>query len=81
MLGNLKFIVSPESFVLLKKCRSLTLKLVVLLLRFRDTKYYYSKKSAAVRERASNGYFLIATSGGLNQQRTGVSEILFSYVS
>jgi len=29
---------------------------------------------AAIRERASNGYLLIATSGGLNQQRTGVSE-------
>lgn len=28
---------------------------------------------AAKKERASNGYLLIATSGGLNQQRTGVS--------
>ena len=29
---------------------------------------------AAKREKSSNGYLLIAASGGLNQQRTGVSE-------
>ncbi|XVF52610.1 hypothetical protein PTKIN_Ptkin05aG0031900 [Pterospermum kingtungense] len=44
------------------------------------SKYYYgcSKRSRnfphAVRERSSNGYLLIAASGGLNQQRTGISD-------
>jgi len=32
--------------------------------------------AAAVQEQSSNGYLLIAASGGLNQQRTGVSEIM-----
>lgn len=36
--------------------------------------------AAVVRQRFSNGYLLIATSGGLNQQRTGVSSIMFSYI-
>lgn len=42
------------------------------------SKVYYGCSSRnphfprAVRQRASNGYLLIATSGGLNQQRTGI---------
>ncbi|KAI4370008.1 hypothetical protein MLD38_018396 [Melastoma candidum] len=44
------------------------------------SKYYYgcSQRAAdfprAVREKSSNGYLLIATSGGLNQQRTGITD-------
>ncbi|XP_068634274.1 O-fucosyltransferase 29-like [Aristolochia californica] len=44
------------------------------------SKFYYgcSERSRdfapAVRERLSNGYLLIATSGGLNQQRTGITD-------
>ncbi|XP_004508925.1 O-fucosyltransferase 29-like [Cicer arietinum] len=44
------------------------------------SKYYYGCKergrhfSPAVLERMSNGYLLIATSGGLNQQRTGITD-------
>ncbi|TYG58350.1 hypothetical protein ES288_D08G215700v1 [Gossypium darwinii] len=43
-------------------------------------KYFYgcSKRSRnfplAIRARSSNGYLLIAASGGLNQQRTGISD-------
>lgn len=39
----------------------------------------YMLNLAAVKERASNGYLLIATSGGLNQQRTGVRHIVFMF--
>ncbi|KAJ7952513.1 O-fucosyltransferase [Quillaja saponaria] len=44
------------------------------------SKYYYGCSergrsfAPAVRERLSNGYLLIATSGGLNQQRTGITD-------
>ncbi|XP_061368275.1 O-fucosyltransferase 29-like [Gastrolobium bilobum] len=44
------------------------------------SKYYYGCSergrhfAPAVRERMSNGYLLIATSGGLNQQRTGITD-------
>ena len=39
---------------------------------------FYVGLSAAVPENSSTGYLLIATSGGLNQQRIGVSCLLTS---
>lgn len=44
------------------------------------SKFYYGCSERgrhfgpAIRERSSNGYLLIATSGGLNQQRTGITD-------
>ncbi|TQD72675.1 hypothetical protein C1H46_041791 [Malus baccata] len=44
------------------------------------SKFYYGCSQRgphyrpAVKERSSNGYLLIATSGGLNQQRTGITD-------
>ncbi|OVA03190.1 GDP-fucose protein O-fucosyltransferase [Macleaya cordata] len=46
----------------------------------KSSKLYYGCSSRgphfprAVNERSSNGYLLIATSGGLNQQRTGITD-------
>ncbi|XP_057978121.1 O-fucosyltransferase 29 [Malania oleifera] len=46
------------------------------------SKFYYGCSgrgphfARAVRERSSNGYLLIAASGGLNQQRTGITDAI-----
>ncbi|XP_043693899.1 O-fucosyltransferase 29-like [Telopea speciosissima] len=50
------------------------------LWKSRSSNFYYGCSNRgrhfppAVRERMSNGYLLIATSGGLNQQRTGITD-------